>query len=141
MRQLVRAAAGDPALSQLREQHSGQGRGVPEEQHSGLVRAISALLDHCTLAVPGDAQLWDLCAVWAELLGNQTGARDCRLKQFRAAVAVTGWEKDEELIDSVVSAAVELVDAHETEVRVGVLSDAVHLELSEFVSLPGNVGC
>ncbi len=46
-----------------------------------IAKALNNLLENCALAVPGERELWDLIAVWAEILGDLKRMKESRLKQ------------------------------------------------------------
>ena len=82
LRQVVCAVAESPDLSTFVGYASEDGPSL--EALSGvspLIAAVDRLLDKCALAVPGDAALWDIIAVFSMVVGRHRRARDCRMKQ------------------------------------------------------------
>merc|ERR1712146_304050 len=69
---------------------------------------LGGLLARLTSTTKSDARLWECSAVFHIATGEIARASECRMKQCRAIQNTQHWERDEQLVKKLLSAATSL---------------------------------
>lgn len=77
-----------------------------------LPAQANKLLTNIAVAVPSDAEIWDIYADFQHILGRFRLELDCRTKQFRKLTSEDAWEKSADKIAAIAQAAKYLARAH-----------------------------